>query len=376
MAVLSQIRSFGLGQLDLRYLADSSFGLRLRAHLDREGARDAHRTDEDRSPWGTPLFDAKRSPELSVARRAVDRRLRPGRVPGRDLGLAGCVPGQAAAVEDDADAPRAGYRDRIIAAVVVGLMLILWARLRRALARASSGRCRSSRWDLGLVLYLIAHNRRYRHASPTLRRHDRLFDRVLERFAAGGILIVVNVIAFRYGGRPIDMTRERNVLALVDDAEPTAGLDRPVTFTMIFGDGVRASRQHDRVVQLAGVVQGRQSPDDPVSEPEPIQRPDAARRAGQARARARNCCTAAARAGRCRRDRIRHGRERPVRGGAQRRSCFSRSRSIRRRAAWITMLRRSRARTRSLRHLIRLREGKRSKVAFTTGHGEPVDRAT
>ena len=83
--------------------------------------------------------------------------------------LRGAPPGQTGEAEGDDDAPRAGYRDRIVVAVVVGLILILgggYAALSRGIL-----------WSLpifavgfGLVLALIAFNRRYRHASPSLRR--------------------------------------------------------------------------------------------------------------------------------------------------------------------------------------------------------------
>ncbi len=38
--------------------------------------------------------------------------------------LRGAPPGQAAMAEDDSDAPRSGYRDRMVTAVIVGLLLI------------------------------------------------------------------------------------------------------------------------------------------------------------------------------------------------------------------------------------------------------------
>ena len=60
----------------------------------------------------------------------------------------------------------------------------------------------------GLVIFLIARNRRYRHASPTLRRTIDFSTAFLNASLLGGILIVANVIAFRYGGQPLDMTRE------------------------------------------------------------------------------------------------------------------------------------------------------------------------
>ena len=71
-----------------------------------------------------------------------------------------------------------------------------------------------------------------------------------------GILIVVNVIAFRYGGRAIDMTREGTYSLSSMTLNQLTSLERPVTFTMIFGDGVRARRQHDRIEQLLESYKG------------------------------------------------------------------------------------------------------------------------
>jgi len=163
--------------------------------------------------------------------------------------LRGAAPGQAAAGEEDADAPRAGYRDRIVVGVVVGLILILGA--------AFVALSRGIRWSLpifalgfGLVLFLIAQNRRYRHASPSLRRTIDFSTAFLNGSLLAGILIVFNVIAFRYGGRPIDVTRERTYSLSSLTLNQLKTLERPVAFTMIFGQGQRASRQRARVVQL------------------------------------------------------------------------------------------------------------------------------
>ena len=59
--------------------------------------------------------------------------------------LRGAPPGQAARAEDDVDAPRSGYRDRMIAAVVVGLLLIAGGGY-FAISRGMRSRCRRSRW--------------------------------------------------------------------------------------------------------------------------------------------------------------------------------------------------------------------------------------
>jgi hypothetical protein len=163
--------------------------------------------------------------------------------------LRGAPPGQAGKGEDDADAPRSGYRDRMIAAVVVGMLLISGG----AYLAVSRGLL----WSLpvfglgfGLVLFLIARNRRYRHSSPSLRRTLDFSSAFLNASLLAGILIVVNVIAFRYGGQPLDLTRERTYSLSSQTLNQLETLDRPVTFTMYFGQGVRAARQRDRMVQL------------------------------------------------------------------------------------------------------------------------------
>src|SRR5579863_2039510 len=121
--------------------------------------------------------------------------------------LRGAPIGQAADDEGD-DAPRSGYRDRVIAAVSAGLILIV--------AGGYVALARSIPWSLPLfaagfviVITLINVNRRYRHASPALRRTVEYANSALTITLLAGILIVINVLAFRYGGRAVDFTRER-----------------------------------------------------------------------------------------------------------------------------------------------------------------------
>ena len=102
----------------------------------------------------------------------------------------------------------------------------------------------------GLVLALISFNRRYRHASPSLRRTIDFSSAFLNASLLAGILIVVNVIAFRYGGQPLDLTREQTYSLSSMTINQLVSLKQPVTFTMVFGRGPRAVKQHDRVVQL------------------------------------------------------------------------------------------------------------------------------
>jgi hypothetical protein len=163
--------------------------------------------------------------------------------------LRGAPPGQTAESEEDAEAPRAGYRDRIVAAVVVGLILIL--------AGGFVSIERGILWSLplfalgfGLVLTLIVVNQRYRHGSPSLRRTLDFANTFLNASLLAGTLVVINVIAFRYGGQPIDLTREGTYSLSSTTLKQLTGLDRPLTFTLIFGRGRRATTQRDRVAQL------------------------------------------------------------------------------------------------------------------------------
>src|SRR6185312_12359161 len=82
--------------------------------------------------------------------------------------LRGAPPGQAVAAEDDQDAPRGGYRDRVVATVCIGMLLILLG--------AYLGVTRGVRWSVpafalgfGTVVALVLINQKYRHGSPTMR---------------------------------------------------------------------------------------------------------------------------------------------------------------------------------------------------------------
>ncbi len=163
--------------------------------------------------------------------------------------LRGAPPGQTGEAEGDDDAPRAGYRDRIVVAVVIGLILILGG--------AYAALSRGILWSLpifavgfGLVLALISVNRRYRHASPSLRRTIDFSSAFLNAALLAGILIVINVIAFRYGGQALDLTREQTYSLSSMTINQLVSLKQPVTFTMVFGRGIRAVKLRDRVVQL------------------------------------------------------------------------------------------------------------------------------
>jgi hypothetical protein len=163
--------------------------------------------------------------------------------------LRGTAPLQKAELEDDDEAPAAGRRDRIVLAMVFGLMLILaggYVAITRGIA-----------WSLplfglgfGLVIALMTVNQRYRHGSPSVRRTIDFASAFLNATLVGGILIVVNVIAFRYWSRPIDLTREGTYTLSSTTLNQLHSLDRPLSFTLIFGRGPRAVRQRERLDQL------------------------------------------------------------------------------------------------------------------------------
>ena len=163
--------------------------------------------------------------------------------------LRGAPPGQAAATEDDEQAPRSGYRDRNIAAVIVGLLIIAVGGY-LALARGILLSVPAFALGFGLVIFLIARNRRHRHASPTLRRTIDFSTAFLNASLLAGILVVANVIAFRYGGEPMDLTREGTYTLSSMTRKQLESLDRRVKLTLLAGRTQGAGRQRDRVLQL------------------------------------------------------------------------------------------------------------------------------
>jgi hypothetical protein len=164
--------------------------------------------------------------------------------------LRGAPLGQAVRAEDeDADAPGAGYRDRVVVAIVGGLLLVL-AGARLALTGRLLWSLPAFVLGFGIVLTLIAANRRHRHDSPSLRRTIELANSALAVALIAGILVVLNVLTFRLGGRAFDLTRERSFTLSSLTLNQLKALKRPVSFTVFFGDSVRARLQQQRVEQL------------------------------------------------------------------------------------------------------------------------------
>jgi ABC-type uncharacterized transport system involved in gliding motility auxiliary subunit len=170
--------------------------------------------------------------------------------------LRGAPLGQSVAAEDeDAGAPGAAYRDRVVLAIVGGLLLVL-AGARLALTGRLLWSLPAFALGFGIVLALIAINHRYRHASPSLRRAIEVANLALAVGLIAGILIVVNVLAFRFGGRPFDFTREGTFTLSSLTTNHLKSLKRPVAFTVFYGDSARSVQQRDRMQQMLELYQG------------------------------------------------------------------------------------------------------------------------
>ena len=162
--------------------------------------------------------------------------------------LRGAPIGQAVRDEPEGS-PTTGYRDRVVASAVIGFLLVL--------AGAYLASTVGIPWSLpvfasgfGIVLAVLRVNQRYRHVSPTLRRVVEFSNTALTASLVAGILVVGNVVAFKYGGRAIDLTRDRSFSLSSGSVNLFKTLDRPVTFTAFFGNSERSVRQLDRVRQL------------------------------------------------------------------------------------------------------------------------------
>ena len=163
--------------------------------------------------------------------------------------LRGSPIGQTATVEDDEDAPRPFERDRVILAVSLGMVLIALGVL-IALTQSVGWSIAAFVPGFAIVLALVSRNDRYRHASPSLRRTFEVSTTLLNATLLAGILIVANVIAFRYGSEGLDLTSEAAFSLSSLSVGQIRTLEKPVTFTAFFGQGSVAAQQSDRVRQL------------------------------------------------------------------------------------------------------------------------------
>jgi hypothetical protein len=108
----------------------------------------------------------------------------------------------------------------------------------------------------GTWMMLARRNERYRHESPAIRRVVGAADAALTASLLAGVLLVGNLVAFRYGGRPIDLTVERSHSLSPLTLKALAALDRPLTLTIYYGRAARSQAQLERVGELAELYRG------------------------------------------------------------------------------------------------------------------------
>ncbi len=163
--------------------------------------------------------------------------------------LRGTVPGRSAPTETDPDAPPHRRRDLAALLAVLGLLLI-------GVGAYVAGMV-GIPWAVPIFVAGFAleswvgkANRRYRHASPSMRRIVRFVEGATTASLFAGVLIVGNVIAFRYGERPIDFTHEQVFSLESLTINQLKTLRRPVTFTAFFGNTPQSLQKLERVQQL------------------------------------------------------------------------------------------------------------------------------
>ena len=94
------------------------------------------------------------------------------------------------------------------------------------------------------------------HEGDGVRRVVGLTRAGLSATWLAGLLLLANLFAYRFGDRPIDLSRERIFSLSSLTTNQLAALDRPVTFTAFFGVGPRATPQYERVRELLELYRG------------------------------------------------------------------------------------------------------------------------
>ena len=268
--------------------------------------------------------------------------------------------GQSSRTES-ADAPPPAERDRAVIGVVIGFLLIALGGF-LAVEFGVGAAIPAFAVGIGLVQWVVRSYRPYRHESPTIRRLVAFGETGLTAALLLGVLLVGNALAFRLGGRPIDLTHDRAFTLSTLTLNQLRQLDRPATLTVFFGNSERSVRQLDRVRQLADLYRAANpnrvrveylNPFTDVKEFE-----DLARRVPDVAASGSDGIVVAYGEG--------PDAPRAVLGTRELFEANSGSGSGGERFA--STFRGEDAITSAL---IRLAEGKRARVAFTTGHGEP-----
>ena len=262
---------------------------------------------------------------------------------------------------EPSEAPDAPRRDRAVILAVIGFLAILLGGY-LAVEVGIPASIPAFAIGIGLVQWVLRTYRSARHESPTIRRLVAFSETALTASMIAGVLLVGNVLAFRLGGRPLDLTHDKAFSLASQSLNQVLDLDRPLRFTVFFGNSERSIRRLDRVRQLVELYHlanpSKVSVDylDPfrdIKEFEALARrvPDVAASSGDGMVLTLGEGADAPRAV--------LGTRELFDAGATSGSSADRYTSTFRGEDVITST------------LIRLREGKRSKVAFTTGHGEP-----
>ena len=265
--------------------------------------------------------------------------------------------GQATRPEP-AGAPSASTRDRAVILAVVGLLAI-WLGGYLAVEVGVPAAIPAFAIGIGLVQWVLRTHRGQRHASPTIRRLVAFSDTALTASLLAGVLLVGNVLAFRLGGQALDLTRDRAFTLSGLTLNQVRNLDRSVVLTVFFGNSEPSVRRLDRVRQLVDLYHAANPTKVRVEYLNPYtdikEFEDLAKRVPEAAAASSDGIVVT----------YGEGADAP-RAVLGTRELFEGSGAGPDR--FTSTFRGEDVLTSTL---IRLREGKRTRVAFTTGHGEP-----
>jgi hypothetical protein len=265
--------------------------------------------------------------------------------------------------EEDSRGPGPAYLNRVVAGAVAGMLLVAVGAV-TAVSEAIPWSLPAFALGFGLLVYLARVVRPYRHASPTLRRVVQFCDAGLHGSLLAGILVVANVLAFKYGERPFDLTSERTFSLASQTVAQLHSLDRPLRFTIVYTR--RSQRQADRIAQLLELYKAentRQVSYQAISaDAEPTEFDELARRVPEARVAGGQDGGVV----------VEYGEREGARRLLVRTSeMFDMSRRGSDPARFGSTFLGEGALTSAV---VRLREGKRTRIALTTGHGEPPSR--
>ncbi|CAN5621951.1 Gldg family protein [soil metagenome] len=164
--------------------------------------------------------------------------------------LRGAPPGQSAEAEPDAQAPPAPQRSQWAAVGTFGILALVWG-FYVALRFGVPWSLPLFALGFGGLIGTTRAARRHRHASPSMRRVAWACDATLTGSLLLGVLIVGNTLAFKYyGGRPIDFSADQTYSLESLTVNQLRDLDRPVRFIVFQGSGEQIRGQSERIQQL------------------------------------------------------------------------------------------------------------------------------